>query len=121
MEAMILEIAKHMPVYQVAVQIKETDKKVWRVIQRHVNNARVLESYENVTTVGVDETSFKKGHKYISIFVDMHKSKVIYVTEGKDSNDLEQQPGKTSKVENFSCDMSPAFKKGIDENFKMPI
>lgn len=125
MEAMILELAKHMPVYQVAVQIKETDNKVWRVIQRHVNNARALENFENVTTVGVDETSFKKGHKYISVFVDMDKSKVIFVTEGKDSNtvkefakELEQQSGKTSNIENFSCDMSPAFKKGIDENFE---
>lgn len=125
MEAMILELAKHMSVYQVAVQIKETDKKVWRVIQRHVNNARALENYENVTTVGVDETSFKKGHKYISVFVDMDKSKIIYVTEGKDSNtvkefakELEQQSGNTSNIENFSCDMSPAFKKGIDENFE---
>lgn len=124
MEVMILELAKHMPVQEIASKMKETDNKIWRVIQRHVNNARVLENYESVDTIGVDETSFAKGHKYISVFVDMNKSKVIYVTEGKDSStvqdfadEFKRQSGKPCKVENFSCDMSPAFKKGIQENF----
>lgn len=125
MEVMILELAKHMAISQIAVKINETDNKVWRVIRRHVNNARVLENYERVYTVGVDETSFKKGHKYISVFVDMDKSKIIFITEGKDANtvnefskEFEQLSGKNQNIENFSCDMSPAFKKGIEENFK---
>jgi hypothetical protein len=39
--------------------------------------------FSEVTTVGVDETSNKRGHNYITIFVDLKKSKVKLIKENK--------------------------------------
>ncbi len=124
MEAMIMELAKHMPVKEIAQKIGEYDTRVWRVINRNVANARVKEDYSSVRAVGVDETSSKKGHKYITIFVDMDTKKILFATQGKDSTtiakfkeELIQHCGVPLNVMNFSSDMSPAFIKGINENF----
>lgn len=125
MEAMIMELARHMPVSEIAKKIGEYDTKVWRVINRNINNARATENFTDVKSVGVDETASKKGHKYITIFVDMDKNKVLFATEGKDSStlkrfneDLVQHSGIPLNITEFSADMSRAFAKGIDEHFK---
>ena len=74
--------------------------------------------------MGVDETSRAKGHKYVSVFIDLDKSKVVHVCEGKDAstiesfkNDLEQHKGSSENINNFCCDMSPAFISGIENSF----
>ena len=40
---------------------------------------------EHVTGDEVDETSARRGHDYISLFVDMARRKVGYVADGKDA------------------------------------
>jgi transposase len=74
--------------------------------------------------VGVDETSRAKGHKYVSVFIDLDKSKVVHVCEGKDAStiesfrtDLELHKGSSKNINNFCCDMSPAFISGIENTF----
>jgi hypothetical protein len=37
-----------------------------------------------VQRIAADETSARRGHDYISLFVDMARRKVVYVAEGKD-------------------------------------
>ena len=78
-----------MPVKSVADLIGEHDTRIWRVLEYYVSKARSEEDFSEVKSVGVDETSRAKGHNYISVFVDLDKSKVIYVCEGKDANTIE--------------------------------
>jgi transposase len=124
MDLMIMELAKVMPVKNVAEMLDEHDTKIWRVIKNYVNTAQAIRDFSEVKNVGIDETSSKKGHNYITTFVDMDKSAVIYATEGKSSNTIsefkEELPyhyGNPEEINNFSIDMSPAFKKGLNENF----
>ena len=120
MEAMILELAKKMPVLQVANLLGEEDKKLWRVIHHYVDEARSKEDFSDVFVIGVDETSRKKGHNYITLAVDFEDSKVIFVCEGKDSStitslseDLQNHNGDPSNIKSVCCDMSPSFISGI--------
>ncbi len=75
MEALILELAKKMSVLQVANLLGEEDKKLWRVIHHYVDEARSREDFSDVVKIGLDETSRKKGHKYITLAVDFKDSK----------------------------------------------
>ena len=63
MEALILELAKEMPVLQIGKLFGENDKKLWRVIHHYVGEARSKEDFSDVSVIGVDETSRKKGHE----------------------------------------------------------
>jgi transposase len=88
------------------------------------NGALNQKDYSAVTTVGVDETSSKHGHNYVTLFADLATSKVLFVTEGKDAStvqrfrdELAEHQGNPASITKFCSDMSPAFIKGVCENF----
>ena len=124
MDSMIVLMAQHMTVTAIAEMIDEHDTRIWRVLEYYVGDARSNEDFSEVKSVGVDETSRAKGHKYVSVFIDLDKSKVVHVCEGRDAstiesfkNDLEQHKGSSENINNFCCDMSPAFISGIENSF----
>ena len=70
----------------------------------------------------MDETSRTKGHNYVSLFVDMCERRTVHVSEGKDHKtvedfvtSLEVRDGDRKQVRQVSCDMSPAYIKGVSE------
>jgi transposase len=124
MDSLIVLMAQHMTVTAIAEMIDEHDTRIWRVLEHYVLDARSQEDFSKVKSVGVDETSRAKGHKYVSVFIDLDKSKVVHVCEGKDAStiesfrtDLELHKGSSKNINNFCCDMSPAFISGIENNF----
>ena len=123
-EALIMVMAKAMPVKSIADIVKEHDTRLWRVLDHYVDASRQEADFSTVTDVGVDETSSKRGHNYVSLFVDLEAPRVLFVTEGKDAStldrfktDLEVHQGDPSHIQEICCDMSPAFIKGVEKHF----
>jgi len=123
-EALILELCTHMPVRRVGAIIHENDDKLWRILEKYIHEVREQEDYSEVSMVGVDETSRAKGHDYISLFVDLKEKRTLFIAEGKDSQtveafarDIEFHNGKRGQITDVSCDMSPAFIKGVRDCF----
>ncbi len=78
--------------------------------------------YSGVSKVGVDEISSRRGHNNITVFVDMEKSKVLFVTPGKDAEtltsfqeDLHAHGGRPENIKQTCCDMSPASIRGVED------
>ena len=124
-EAMCLEMAKNMPMAKVAEQVDEYDTRLWRFVKYYVEEARKVEDFSDVTAIGIDETS-KKGHHYITVFMDLEKKTVLYTTDGKDHTtvdtfveDFEEHGGQSEKIKIVTCDMSLGFQKGITDNFPL--
>ena len=69
MDSMIVLMAQHMTVTAIAEMIDEHDTRIWRVLGHYVAEARSHEDFSKVKSVGVDETSRAKGHKYVSVFI----------------------------------------------------
>ena len=108
------------------------DTRLWRVVRHYTEQALKRRDLSQVRNVGFDETSSKGGHDYVSFFVDLDTSKVIFATEGKDSSTLrsrfktflEEHGGRGENIERMCCDISPAFIKGVREYFpgaKLPF
>jgi transposase len=121
-EALILQLASNMPVHTLVKIINVSDYRVWNILMRYVEKTRDLNDYSDLKVVGMDETSMRKGHDYITLFVDLLKKQTIFIAEGKSSNtitdfteDLTAHNGKPENVTDVSCDMSPAFIKGVKE------
>ena len=122
-EALILQLLSNMTVLKVSKLINVSDDKLWRMLEKYIGFALNDRDLKDIKTIGIDETSNKRGHNYITLFVDLKEKKTIFITEGKDSNtikdfkeDLEDHNGNIENIENVSCDMSPAFIKGVKEN-----
>jgi transposase len=74
-EALLMQLAKSMPVHNVAQLTKVSDYQIWAMLDKYTEKARVYENYEAVTHLGMDETSLAKGHDYASLFVDLNKKR----------------------------------------------
>jgi transposase len=88
MDSWIVLMAQHMTVTAIAEMIDEYDTRIWRVLEYYVESARSNEDFSEMKSVGVDETSRATGHKYVSVFIDLDKSKVVHVFEGKDASTI---------------------------------
>jgi len=120
-EALLMQLCRSMPVRRVASIAQVNDDKVWEMLDRYVERTREREDFSQVTRIGMDETSRAKGHEYVTLFVDLDARRSLYVTEGKDSltverftEDFRKHKGDPHDVKEVSCDMSPAFIKGVD-------
>ena len=122
-EALIMTLVREMPVLTVARLVGETDTLLWRVIDHYVPEARTRVDMAHVHAVGVDETSSRRGHDYITLFVDLEARRLLLATPGKDAStferfatDLEAHGGSAQAVTDISMDLSPAFQKGAKEH-----
>jgi transposase len=61
-EAFVIALAKEMPISQIGKLIDEHDTRIWRIIRHHVKRAHEKKNYSEVTSIGCDETSSRKGH-----------------------------------------------------------
>ena len=121
-EALVIQLASHMPVNRVSKIINESNDKIWLLLERYITKALLNNDYSQLTAVGMDETSRRKGHDYITLFVDLLEKRTIFITEGKDHatvksfvEDVIAHNAIPEKIKKVSCDMSPSFIKGINE------
>jgi transposase len=122
-EALAMTLMTAMPVAAAARLMNEHDTRMWRVLHHWVEEARACADYNDVRRVAIDETAAKRGHDYVSLFVDIDKRRVMFVTEGRDAktveafaDDLEAHNGDASHIKQVCIDMSAAFIKGVTEN-----
>ena len=69
-DALILTLAKDMPMNAISRWIGEHDTRLWRILHHYVDNAIAVQDLFHVTAISTDETSAKRGHDYITIFMD---------------------------------------------------
>ena len=112
-----------MPVKAVARIVGEHDTRLWRVVHHYVAQGRARIDASDVTQIAVDETAARRGHDYITLFVDIDQARVLFATEGRDANtvaafadDLTAHGGDPEAIDEVCIDMSPAFIKGVAES-----
>jgi transposase len=122
-EALVMALVSAMPVNAVARLVGEHDTRLWRVIHHYVERARARTDLAAVTRVAIDETAARRGHHYVSLFVDIDRARVVFATEGKDAatvaafaDDLTAHGGDPNAVAEVCIDMSPAFIKGTADS-----
>lgn len=120
----MLLVEEEMPMNGVSAITKETAPRLWRIFNHWVTKAVSKIDMSKVRRVGVDETSSRKHHKYVSNFVDLDKHRTIFVTEGRDSQtfdkfkaELVAKGGKPENISIVSMDMSASFIAGCLTNF----
>ena len=122
-EGFALVLMREMPVKKAGEILGETDQRLWRMLFAHVDAAWRELSWENVVWVGADEMNRRKGHNYLTVFVDLVENRVLLAVEGKDSGTWEQfveqlyaHNGHPKAITQVAIDMSPAYIKGVRSN-----
>ena len=85
-EALVMTMVSAMPVKAVARIVGEHDTRLWRVVHHYVDQARARADASGVTRLAIDETAARRGHDYVTLFVDIDQARVVFATEGKDAD-----------------------------------
>lgn len=119
-EAFVLTLAAAMPMARIGRLVGEQDTRLWRLVRSHVDEARGARDDGDVTAVGIDETSSRRGHHYISLFVDLVARRLLFATPGREAEtvhrfaaDLTAHGGEPAQITEVCADMSPAYIKGV--------
>jgi len=125
-EQAALILVREMPVAAAARFIGITDKRLWRLVEHYVRRAVAALDLGSVRAVGLDETASKRGHNYVTVFIDMDRrdKPVIFVTPGKGKACVAAfrafmlgHRGEPTTVAEVVCDMSPAFLAALAQDF----
>ena len=117
---MALSLCRELPVRQAAELLRCADKPLWRRLKHYVDQARELDDMSTVRTVGIDETSLRRGQHYITVVHDLEAKRLLFATEGRDhqtvvdfAEDLKAHGGDPAAVRHVCQDMSAAYTKGV--------
>lgn len=125
-EQAAITLVREMPVLAAARIMKITDQRLWRIVEHYVTQAMTRLNLKRLKALGLDETAAKRGHNYVSVFIDLDaKTKpVVFATPGKGKQTvarfeafLADHGGHSDRIVEVVCDMSPAFLAAVGETF----
>jgi transposase len=107
----ILDVAKHLQVSWGT--IKDIQK---RYLKRRYRNP----SLKYIHRIAIDEISIGKGHRYLTVVLNLRTGAVIYVGDGKGADALspffKRLKRSKTKVKAVAIDMSPAYIAAVLDN-----
>lgn len=107
----ILDVAKHLQVSWGT--IKDIQKRYLK--QRYRNP-----SLKYIQRIAIDEISIGKGHRYLTVVLNLRTGAVIYVGDGKGADALtpffQRLKRSKAKVKAVAIDMSPAYISAVLDN-----
>lgn len=123
-EAFALSLVTNMPVSPASRILGVTDTRLWRLLHGYVKRSRASLDIGQPVRIGVDETAARRGHNYITVFVDLDARRVLFACKGHSSDTLREfkdflkaKGANPNLVLEFSSDMSPSFMSGIEKYF----
>ena len=94
---------------------------VGKIAERLVDELLDPDRLANLRRIGVDEISFRKRHRYLTVVTDHDTGDVVWVAEGKTSDVLKRffeslAPEVCNAIEIVTMDMSAAYQKAVRES-----
>ena len=123
-EGYAMLILTDMPILKASQALRCNEKSLTTMMRHWVHKAVDEDDLSKVISLGIDETSFKRGQSYVTVIVDAAARRVIDVEEGRSnqavidfSYKLEAKGGASEKIAYVTSDMSKAYMSGVRECF----
>lgn len=113
-ERLAISLLQEMSISAVARTLRLTWDQIDGIMQRAITHGLALRKDRIVKHLGIDEKSFKKRHRYVTIVTDLDTSQVIWVASGRKRETLDAfWEGLSSEqlhgIEGVAMDMWPAY------------
>lgn len=122
-DTLVLILAQQIPFAAVARVVNLSWHRVHAICSRYVELALAAVDLSDVTAAAIDDTSYRRGHEYLTLVVDMLARRVVFLTTGEDAGTSErfaaclgERGGTHRRIGSVSIDVSPGFIKGVDEH-----
>ena len=88
--------------------------------KEHLKSRYKSPPLKDLKYLGIDEFSIRKGHSYMSIFVDLESGRILHAVEGKKGQDIEPFlkviKRRARKLQAIAMDMSTGFISAVEEH-----
>jgi transposase len=115
-----LSLAQVMPLKNVAQLLKVSWDTIKDIFKRYLRQRFSRPKLSRLRFLSIDEISVKKGHRYVTLVLDMESGAVVFVGDGKGAEALrpfwEMLRRSRAKIEAVSTDMSSGYIGSVLEN-----
>lgn len=116
-ERYALELLRHMTIRDVANHLNVSWDVIKDLHKRHLSRRYARPRLGHLRQIAIDEISIGRGHKYLTVVLDLESGAVVFLGEGKGADALEpfwkrlRRAG--AAIEAVAIDMSPAYIQAV--------
>ncbi len=125
LERYVLELSRHMTIKDVAEHLLLSWDTVKDIQAKHLKRKFGKPKLHKLKQIAIDEINIGKGHKYLTIVLDLLTGAVVFVGDGKGMDALrafwKRLRRSHAKVEAVATDMSPAYIRAIRDNLPRAV
>ena len=112
-ERYVLELSKHMTILDVARHLNVSWDMIKDIQKRYLKKKFSHPRLKDIRWIAIDEIAVKKGHKYLTVVLDLESGAIVFVGDGKGAEALEPFWKRLNRsqatIEAIAIDMSPAY------------
>jgi len=119
-ERLVLDLRQSMTLRDVARHLRVSDWLVRDIEKRWLGRHFARPRLRDLRHIAIDEIATRKGHKYLTIVMDLESGAVVFVGDGKGADALKpfwrSLKASRAKVEAVAIDMSAAYHRAVRDN-----
>jgi transposase len=118
----VLRHCKVMTQKEAASQLGLPASTLAEMLHRCVKRYRKGHKLRGLKNLGIDEISYKRGHRYLTIVYDLDRRQVVWVGKGKGRKTIDyffnevMSAGQRKRVQTACCDMSRTYIGAIEDH-----
>lgn len=124
-ERFVPELSKSMTISDVARHLGVSWDTVKDIQKRNLERRYAHISLKDVQLIAIDEISIGKGHRYMTIVLDLKTGAIVFVGEGRGSKSLdpfwEKLRHSKARIKAVAMDMSPAYALAVHKHLPKSV
>jgi transposase len=121
-ERYALELSRRMTILDVARHLNVSWDVIKDIQKRDLTRRYARPKLKNLREIAIDEIAVAKGHRYVTVVLDLHSGAVVFVGDGRGADALDpfwkQLGRRKNKIKAVAMDMSEAYRKAVSTHLK---
>ena len=116
----VVELCNDLPIKRVADMLGVGWDMVKGIHKEYLGKKWRKRKLSQVRYVAIDEFAVQKGHKYMTVVMDLETGEILHAQEGKSADSVKaflQKLKKVADIKAIAADMSPAYRGAVQEVF----
>jgi transposase len=119
-ERYVLELSRHMTIKDVATHLQVGWDTIKEIQANNLRRRFGKPKLGKLKEIAIDEIAIAKGHRYVTVVMNLHSGAVVFVGDGKGADALKpfwrRLRRSHAKIKAVATDMSPAYIAAVRDN-----
>jgi transposase len=124
-ERYVLDLSRSMTILDVARHLNVSWDVVKDIQKRDLTRRYAKPKLKHLREIAIDEIAVAKGHRYLTVVMDLHSGAVVFVGDGKGGDALKPfwklLGRRKNKIKAVAMDMSAAYRGAVSTHLKKAV